>query len=197
MSIGTMRCVAINVTDFAVGYEFWSAVTGYEILGPEHGWHGWLGYLGTTEPRKHEMILINTDTAPIQTEATDPPPNQSGPHRHHPQRRCRCRHRTDPRTRWVREEAAQPLSPPGNLWRRCTGHRLGGHAGPVRQRVLSRPRPHRRTIRSGHARRRDKERPTTTNNASPLDRPDAPPIYRDVSPVGCEHDEEVAPADVT
>ena len=35
MSIGTMRCVAINVTDFAVAYEFWSAVTGYEILGPE------------------------------------------------------------------------------------------------------------------------------------------------------------------
>ena len=68
MSIGTMRCVAINVTDFAVGYEFWSAVTGYEILGPEHGWHGWLGYLGTTEPRKHELILINTDTAPIQAE---------------------------------------------------------------------------------------------------------------------------------
>ena len=68
MSIGTMRCVAINVTDFAVAYEFWSAVTGYEILGPEHGWHGWLGYLGTNEPRKHEMILINTDTAPIQAE---------------------------------------------------------------------------------------------------------------------------------
>ncbi|HWM22994.1 MAG TPA: VOC family protein [Ilumatobacteraceae bacterium] len=69
MSIGTMRCVAINVTDFAVGYEFWSAVTGYEILGPEHGWHGWLGFLGTNEPRKHEMILVNTDAAPIHAEA--------------------------------------------------------------------------------------------------------------------------------
>ena len=68
MSIGTMRCVAINVTDFAVAYEFWSAVTGYEILGPEHGWHGWLGYLGTKEPRKHELILINSDAAPIQAE---------------------------------------------------------------------------------------------------------------------------------
>ena len=69
MSVGTMRCVAINVTDFAVGYEFWSAVTGYEILGPEHGWHGWLGFLGTSSPWKHEMILIKSDAAPIQTEA--------------------------------------------------------------------------------------------------------------------------------
>ena len=69
MSVGTMRCVAINVTDFAVGYEFWSAVTGYEILGPEHGWHGWLGFLGTRSPWKHEMILIKSDAAPIQTEA--------------------------------------------------------------------------------------------------------------------------------
>ena len=41
----------IDVTDFAVGYRFWSAVTGYEILGPPNGWHGWLGYLGTEEPR--------------------------------------------------------------------------------------------------------------------------------------------------
>ena len=47
MSIGTMRCVAINVTDFPIAYRFWSAVTGYEILGPSHGWHGWLGFLGT------------------------------------------------------------------------------------------------------------------------------------------------------
>ena len=69
MSIGTMRCVAINVTDFEVAYQFWSAVTGYEILGPERGWHGWLGFLGTQEPWKHELILINSDAAPIQTEA--------------------------------------------------------------------------------------------------------------------------------
>ena len=69
MSIGTMRCIAINVTDFPVAYRFWSAVTGYEILGPPDGWHGWLGFLGTSQPRKHEMILINTDAAPIHTEA--------------------------------------------------------------------------------------------------------------------------------
>ena len=68
MSIGTMRCVAINVTDFAVGYQFWSAVTGYQIIGPREGWHGWLGYLGTENPWKHEIILINTDAAPIETE---------------------------------------------------------------------------------------------------------------------------------
>ena len=68
MSIGTWRCAAINVTDFDVGYRFWSAITGFEILGPEHGYHGWLGYLGTTDPRKHELILIHTDHAPIRTE---------------------------------------------------------------------------------------------------------------------------------
>ena len=68
MSIGTWRCAAINVTDFDVGYSFWSAITGFEILGPEHGYHGWLGYLGTTDPRKHELILIHTDHAPIRTE---------------------------------------------------------------------------------------------------------------------------------
>jgi Glyoxalase-like domain len=69
MSIGTLRCVAINVTDFALAHRFWSAVTGYEVLGPENGWHDWLGFLGRTEPRQHEMILIKCDAAPIQTEA--------------------------------------------------------------------------------------------------------------------------------
>ena len=69
MSIGTVRCVAINVTDLAVGYRFWSAVTGYDVLGPERGWHGWLGFLGTTTPRKHEMILIDANAAPVHAEA--------------------------------------------------------------------------------------------------------------------------------
>jgi hypothetical protein len=68
MSIGTMRCVAINVTNFAVGYRFWSAVTGYDVLGPIDGWHGWLGFLGTSCPRKHELILVNAAAAPIETE---------------------------------------------------------------------------------------------------------------------------------
>ncbi len=67
MSIGTMRCVAINVTDFEVGYRFWSALTGYEVLEPRFWQRGWLGYLGTNNPRKHEIILIHTDHAPIET----------------------------------------------------------------------------------------------------------------------------------
>ena len=67
LSIGTMRCVAINVTDHEVGLRFWSALTGYEVLDPGYWGRGWLAYLGTTEPRKHEIILIHTDQAPIQT----------------------------------------------------------------------------------------------------------------------------------
>ena len=51
MSIGTMRCIAINVTDFDVAYSSGLAITGYEVLGPEEGWHGWLGYLGTLRTR--------------------------------------------------------------------------------------------------------------------------------------------------
>jgi len=69
MSIGSWRCAAVNVTDFELGYRFWSAVTGFEVLGPEHGYHGWLGYLGTVDPLRHHLILIHTDAAPIQTEA--------------------------------------------------------------------------------------------------------------------------------
>ena len=44
MSIGTMRCVVINVTDLAVGYRFWSAVTGYETRPRPTAGTGWLGY---------------------------------------------------------------------------------------------------------------------------------------------------------
>ena len=68
MTIGTWRCAAVNVTDFELGYRFWSAITGFEVLGPEHGYHGWLGYLGTLDPPQHHLILIHTDAAPIQTE---------------------------------------------------------------------------------------------------------------------------------
>jgi catechol 2,3-dioxygenase-like lactoylglutathione lyase family enzyme len=66
MAIGSLRCVVINVTDLTVAYEFWSAVTGLEVLGSEDGWHGWLGYLGTRNPWKHEIILQRTDTAPVE-----------------------------------------------------------------------------------------------------------------------------------
>ena len=66
MAIGSLRCVVINVTDLKVAYQFWSAVTGLEIIGSEEGWHDWLGYLGTTDPWKHEIILQRTDTAPVE-----------------------------------------------------------------------------------------------------------------------------------
>lgn len=75
MAIGTLRCVVINVTDLKVAYEFWSAVTGLEIIGSEDGWHKWLGYLGTRDPWKHEIILQRTDTAPV--EVAQPTPDQT------------------------------------------------------------------------------------------------------------------------
>jgi catechol 2,3-dioxygenase-like lactoylglutathione lyase family enzyme len=63
MSIGSFRCVVINVTDLQKAYEFWSQVTGYEVIGrhPE-GWHGRFGYLGRSNPRKHEIILQVVDS---------------------------------------------------------------------------------------------------------------------------------------
>ncbi len=71
VGVGSLRCVVINVTDMKVAYEFWSEVTGLEILGPEHGWHGWLGYLGTNDPWKHEIILQQVTRAPVQVGRPD------------------------------------------------------------------------------------------------------------------------------
>ena len=65
VGVGRLRCVVINVTDLRVGYEFWSEVTGLEIIGSERGWHGWLGFLGTNDPWKHEIILQQVTTAPV------------------------------------------------------------------------------------------------------------------------------------
>ena len=77
MGIGTLRCVVINVTDLPLAYEFWSAVTGLEVIGSETGWHDWLGYLGTKDPRKHEIILQRVDTSPLEIQAPNPDrPNQ-------------------------------------------------------------------------------------------------------------------------
>lgn len=77
MGIGTLRCVVINVTDLKVAYEFWSAVTGLEVIGSETGWHDWLGYLGTKDPWKHEIILQRVDTSPLEIQNPDPrKPNQ-------------------------------------------------------------------------------------------------------------------------
>ncbi len=69
MSIGSFRCVVINVTDLTTAYHFWSEVTGLEIIGSERGWHGWLGYLGTKDPWKHEIILQEVNNAPVETGA--------------------------------------------------------------------------------------------------------------------------------
>jgi catechol 2,3-dioxygenase-like lactoylglutathione lyase family enzyme len=69
MSIGSLRCVVINVTDLAVAYRFWSEVTGLEVIGSEHGWHGWLGYLGTRDPWKHEIILQQVGASPVEAGA--------------------------------------------------------------------------------------------------------------------------------
>jgi len=62
--IGTYRCVVINVTDLDLAYRFWSAVTGWEVIGQTPGgWHGRFGYLGHKDPWKHELILQVVDSA--------------------------------------------------------------------------------------------------------------------------------------
>jgi len=62
--IGTYRCTVINVTDLDLAYRFWSAVTGWEVIGQTPGgWHGRFGYLGHSNPWKHELILQVVDSA--------------------------------------------------------------------------------------------------------------------------------------
>ena len=36
MSVGSIRCVVVNVTDLAVGEEFWSEVTGLPVIGSNY-----------------------------------------------------------------------------------------------------------------------------------------------------------------
>lgn len=66
MGVGRLRCAVINVTDLDLAHEFWSQVTGLEIIGPAEGWHEWLGYLGTKDPWKHEIILQKVSDAPVE-----------------------------------------------------------------------------------------------------------------------------------
>jgi catechol 2,3-dioxygenase-like lactoylglutathione lyase family enzyme len=66
VGVGSLRCVVINVTDLAAGYAFWSEVTGLDVIGSEQGWHGWLGFLGNKDPWRHEIILQQVTTAPVQ-----------------------------------------------------------------------------------------------------------------------------------
>lgn len=61
MGIGELRCTVVNVTDLQLGYEFWSELTGLDIIGRPEGWHGRFGYLGRKEPWKHEIILQVVD----------------------------------------------------------------------------------------------------------------------------------------
>lgn len=77
MGIGKLRCVVINVTDLDVAHEFWSKVTGLEIIGTPDGWHDWLGYLGTKDPWKHEIILQKVTNAPV--EAGSPSHDRTNP----------------------------------------------------------------------------------------------------------------------
>lgn len=72
MSVGSLRCVVINVTDLDLAYEFWSQVAGLEVIGRREGWHGFLGYLGTKDPWKHEIILQLVTSAPIEAGVPDP-----------------------------------------------------------------------------------------------------------------------------
>ncbi|MEX0863340.1 MAG: VOC family protein [Acidimicrobiia bacterium] len=62
MGIGTYRCTVIDVDDLEVGYAFWSAVTGLEVIGKPEGWHGRFGYLGHRDPWRHAFILQLVDT---------------------------------------------------------------------------------------------------------------------------------------
>lgn len=62
IGIATYRCTVIDVDDLAVGYAFWSAVTGLDVIGRPEGWHGRFGYLGRRDPWKHEFILKRVDT---------------------------------------------------------------------------------------------------------------------------------------
>jgi predicted enzyme related to lactoylglutathione lyase len=55
MSVGSIRCIVVNVTDLAIGEAFWSEVTGLPVLGSNYT--GRFSYLGNQEPWKHEMIL--------------------------------------------------------------------------------------------------------------------------------------------
>ncbi len=55
MGIGTLRCVVLDVTDLAAGEQFWSAVTGLDVIGSNYT--GRFSYLGHRNPWKHEIIL--------------------------------------------------------------------------------------------------------------------------------------------
>lgn len=55
MTIGSLRCVVLDVTDLGVAEDFWSQVTGLAVIGSNYT--GRFSYLGHKDPWKHEMIL--------------------------------------------------------------------------------------------------------------------------------------------
>lgn len=63
MAIATYRCTVLDVGDLTIAYEFWSEVTGLEIIGTPDGWHGRFGYLGHRDPWKTDFILQVVDTS--------------------------------------------------------------------------------------------------------------------------------------
>lgn len=55
MSVGSIRCIVVNVTDLQVGEAFWSEVTGLPVISSNYTER--FSYLGQKHPWKHEMIL--------------------------------------------------------------------------------------------------------------------------------------------
>ena len=55
MGIGTLRCAVIDVNDLEVAEQFWSEVTGLDVIGSK--WNGRFSYLGRRDPWRHEIIL--------------------------------------------------------------------------------------------------------------------------------------------
>lgn len=59
MPIGRLRCTVLDVTDLGVAEEFWSQVTGLEVIGSNYTDR--FSYLGSTDPWDHQIILQRID----------------------------------------------------------------------------------------------------------------------------------------
>ncbi len=55
MGIGQLKCHVIDVNDLAVAEEFWSQVTGLDVI--PSVFPGRYSYLGQADPWRHDMIL--------------------------------------------------------------------------------------------------------------------------------------------
>ena len=125
MGIGRLRCHVIDVDDLAVAEAFWSEVTGLPVI--PSGFPGRYSYLGQADPWRHEVILhlVKTRKGPeanrshvdIWVRDIDTAIARSRPSAARSRRRRAS----------TRGRGPIPASRPD---------RLGGDAGPVRQRVL-------------------------------------------------------------